>query len=114
MKRKKLYRIKIQNLAFETIIGILPFERENPQKIIINALLDYHFENNAFINYADVCKLIETNLQEQRYHLIEDALKNLTSILKKEYNQISSIQIEIIKPNILENANVGVEYFEKY
>lgn len=99
--------LTIQNLSLEAIIGILPFERENPQRIIIDAELEYDYKGD-YLNYADLVDLILLKMKEERYGLLEDALEDLITNLKIHFPMILSISLSIKKPDILSNCIVGV------
>ena len=99
--------ITISDLTFDCIIGILPQERVNKQRVIINCSFEYEYRNNSFINYADVAHLIEKKMIEKKFELIEDALlyiKEELSLLYKLYN----LKLSISKPDILNNCSVSV------
>jgi dihydroneopterin aldolase len=106
--------ILIENLTFETIIGILDFERITPQKISLDCTIHYHYENNIFINYADVSHLIEETMHVQKFELIETALETLSVVLKKSFPLIDELTLTLRKPNILQNCTVGVQNHFKY
>jgi dihydroneopterin aldolase len=108
-----MYKIIIENLEFEAIIGILPHEREKKQKVNVSAEIEYENREN-FIDYAKVCKIIENLMVENRFLLIEDALENIAETLKQEFPQIKRLKLKIQKPEILKNALVGVEILRKY
>ena len=48
-------KIEISDLTFKCIIGILDFERQEKQRVIVNLSFDYEFKNGSFIDYAEVC-----------------------------------------------------------
>jgi len=100
--------IYIEDLKFQAILGILDFERKNKQDIIINLTIDYTYNNN-FINYAEVSKLIESTMKSKQYLLIEDALYDLSQILKDNFSKIERLKLKITKPSILPNCRVSVE-----
>ena len=100
--------IHIEALKFDVIIGLLDFEREIPQKIILNLTLEYVYENQNFINYADIVTLLEENLKEKKYKLLEEALLGTKEIILINYPNIKSIFIKISKPTILPNCIVSV------
>ncbi|MCX6073525.1 MAG: dihydroneopterin aldolase [Campylobacterales bacterium] len=102
-------KILIEHLTFETIIGILDFERLNPQKVEIDCIIDYIYTKNHFINYADVVAHIETTMQREKFELIETALKVLSLSLKTFFPLITELSLTIRKPNILLNCTVGVQ-----
>jgi len=100
--------IHIEALKFDVIIGLLDFERKIPQKIILNLTLEYVYENQNFINYADIVTLLEKNLKEKKYKLLEEALLGTKEIILINYPNIKSIFIKISKPTILPNCIVSV------
>ena len=100
-------KIEIFELSFDTIIGILPFERKTPQRVIIDLSFEYDFKNGEFIDYSKVSAKIEKMMQKNKYKLIEDALLDIKKELKKKY-KIKKLKLSIKKPNILNNCIVGV------
>lgn len=107
-------RIHIKDLSFEAIVGILEEERHTPQKVLLHVKIDYDYNERNFINYATVAQFLEEQMQEMRYTLLEDALKDLSQKLKNLYPQISTLKLKILKPTILSNALVGVSHSIKY
>jgi dihydroneopterin aldolase len=101
-------RIHIEGLSFETIIGILPHERKKPQRIVVDATLDYLYETGSVLDYAEICERIESTMKKNRYALLEDALIDIGNMLTKHYPQVRDFRLKISKPDILPNANVGV------
>jgi len=99
--------IHIEDLKFQAIIGILDFEREQEQDIIVNITIDYEYKDE-FINYAEVCELIKTLAKKSNFLLIEDALEILTTELKKTFPLINTLYLKITKPSILPDATVSV------
>jgi len=100
-------KIKIKNLHFKCIIGILPFEREDEQTVIINLSFKYTFINNIFINYADIVNYVEESMKENKFLLIEDALLYIKNGLNNKF-QIKKLKLSITKPDILDNCEVSV------
>ncbi|GAA9693243.1 dihydroneopterin aldolase [Helicobacter pylori] len=100
--------VHIYNLVFETILGILEFERLKPQKISVNLDLFYtQLPNKAYLDYIEIQELIQKMMQEKQYLLIEDALKDLSHVLKMHYNEISELYLKISKLEISPNSQVG-------
>tara|TARA_R110002033_G_scaffold45441_3_gene88972 strand:+ start:88981 stop:89292 length:312 start_codon:yes stop_codon:yes gene_type:complete len=100
-------KVKIEDLTFNCIIGILPFERKNEQRVIINCSFSYNFTNSKFIDYSKVASDIEKLMKKNKFKLIEDALLNLKKYLKDKYC-IKKLNITIQKPDILPNCKVSV------
>ena len=107
-------RIHIEDFTFRTIIGILKHERITPQRVIVHAKIDYTYEKNSFINYADVCYFIESEMNAMSYQLLEDALEDLAHKLSQNYPKISYLELKILKPDILQNATVGLSKEFRY
>lgn len=99
--------IHIEDLTFPTIIGMLDFEREKEQNVILNLEIDYNYTQDNFINYADVTEIIGQHIKYKKYHLLEDALYGMEELLRVKYS-ISKLYIKIIKPDILSNCSVGL------
>ncbi len=106
-------RIHIEDLKFQCIIGILDFEREKPQNVIINLTIDYEFKDD-FINYADVTALLKSDMINKKFLLIEDAIKSLHEKIKKEFPLINRVDLKITKPSILPDAKVSVSDIKNY
>ncbi|WQW82260.1 dihydroneopterin aldolase [Helicobacter pylori] len=107
--------VHIHNLVFETILGILEFERLKPQKISVNVDLFYtQLPNKAYLDYMEIQELIQKMMQEKQYLLIEDALKDLSQILKTCYSEISELFLKISKLEISPNSQVGASVKIRY
>lgn len=102
-------KIFIENLTFETIIGILETERTTPQKVTIDCIIDYPYTEGHFINYAEVAQTIETTMQDECFELIETALDVLGNTLKETFPLIQNLILTIRKPDILSNCTAGVQ-----
>ncbi|WRF18391.1 FolB domain-containing protein [Helicobacter pylori] len=108
--------VHIHNLVFETILGILEFERLKPQKISVDLDLFYtQLPSKAYLDYMEIQEIIQNTMREKQYFLIEDALKDLSQILKTRYNEISELYLKISKLEISPNSQVGASvkiYYE--
>ena len=100
--------IHIESLTFDVIIGLLDFERDKPQKVIIDVEATYDFKNEKFINYADIVLLIQNELKEKRYELLEVALLGIKSTLYSTYPQLKTLSLKIAKPDILPECSVAL------
>ncbi|MGL2380690.1 FolB domain-containing protein [Helicobacter pylori] len=100
--------VHIHHLVFETILGILEFERLKPQKISVNVDLFYtELPNKAYLDYMEIQEIIQNTMREKQYLLIEDALKDLSHVLKTRYKEISELFLKISKLEISPNSQVG-------
>jgi len=105
--------IHIEDLRFKCIIGLLDFERHNPQEVIIDLELDYQY-TDSYINYAHLASLIEETLQEKKFELIETSLNELFNLISLKYSSIQRLFIKISKPDILPNCRVSVSKVKIY
>ncbi|MEN8303996.1 MAG: dihydroneopterin aldolase [Campylobacterota bacterium] len=105
--------VHIEDLKFQCIIGILDFERETAQDVILNLTIDYKYEDE-FINYADVSNLLKSTMIEKKFLLIEDALSELSKTLQKEFSKINTLYLKITKPSILPDCRVSVSNTYKF
>ncbi|MGL2912560.1 FolB domain-containing protein [Helicobacter pylori] len=100
--------VHIHNLVFETILGILEFERLKPQKISVNLDLFYtQLPNKAYLDYMEIQEIIQNTMREKQYLLIEDAMKDLSHVLKTRYKEITELYLKISKLEISPNSQVG-------
>lgn len=100
--------IHIEALTFDVIIGLLDFERDKPQKVIIDLEASYAYTENEFIDYADMVLLIQNELKEKRYTLLEDALLSVKNVIITTYPQLKSLSLKIAKPDILPECSVAL------
>jgi len=110
VKKNELYNLKIfiEDLTFPCIIGILEHERQNPQEVIITIIIEYSFEDNIFIDYAEVAQLVKNVMQNKKFLLIEDALQDIKVHLKNKFSKINTLSLKITKPSILPDCMVSV------
>ena len=100
--------IHIEALTFDVIIGLLDFERDRPQKVIIDLEASYIYKDGVYVNYADIVSLMQNDLKNQRYELLEEALLGLKSALCIAYPQLKTLSIKISKPDILPQCSVSL------
>ncbi|WP_309499202.1 dihydroneopterin aldolase [Sulfurovum sp.] len=100
--------VHIEELTFDVIIGLLDFERDKPQRVIINLEVSYEYSDDQFIDYADIVLLIQNELKEKRYTLLENALLGLKDILYTTYPNLQTLWVKISKPDILPKCTVSL------
>jgi len=100
--------IHIEQLTLEVIIGLLDFEREHTQRVIVDMEATYEYDREKFINYADIVLSIETELREKRYKLLEEALYGLQNLIITDYPEINTLKLKISKPDILPQCTVAL------
>lgn len=63
--------------------------------------------NKAYLDYMEIQEIIQNTMREKQYFLIEDALKDLSHVLKTCYSEISELYLKISKLEISPNSQVG-------
>lgn len=110
-------RILVQGLEFETIIGILPDERETPQPLRIDLVLEVDSIREAVdseridrtVDYAAVSRRVTEIAREGRFQLVETLAEHCCRALLDEF-PIRRLTLRAMKPHALaEAAGVGVE-----
>ena len=100
--------IHIEALTFDVIIGLLDFERDRPQRVIIDIEASYEYKDDQFIDYAEMVTEIKDELKVKRYGLLENALLGLKDLLCTTYPQLRTLVLKISKPDILPECNVSL------
>lgn len=106
--------IHIEALTFDVIIGLLDFERDRPQTVIVDLTATYEYSDDAFIDYADLVMLIQKELKVKRYALLENALIGLKDLLSTSYPELQTLSLKITKPNILPECNVALSHLWEF
>jgi len=101
-------KIEIEDLTFNTIIGLLDFERKIKQKVIVNLTATYNYKDGNFIDYVKICDIIKETTKKGEFELLEDALLANKKAILKEFSNIETISIKITKPDILKDAKVSL------
>ncbi|MBD5167161.1 MAG: dihydroneopterin aldolase [Helicobacter sp.] len=114
MKIKQEMAVKVRNLTFDTIIGLLPIEREKPQRVVVNCTLYYQCKSDVFIDYSLVKDYLITTIQRKQFKKLEEGVVFLTQGLKDLFPIIYRSEIEIIKPHIFDNCNVSLCLTQKF
>jgi len=100
--------IHIEALTFHVIIGVLDFERDKPQRVIIELETTYDYTQDNFIDYSEIVTLIQDKMKRERYTLLEDALLGLEKKIHTHYPDIENLFIKISKPDIISECRVSL------
>ncbi|WP_163533047.1 dihydroneopterin aldolase [Helicobacter suis] len=106
--------LHIEDYQLEVIIGTLESEQKNPQPIVVDLCIDYHYtpakEQKApeYLDYMDVLEVVQNKFSTAHYGLLEEALLEITSWLKQCFPVIYKIDMGIKKPQACQKALVGV------
>ena len=101
-------RIHIDALEISCIIGLLDFEREAEQKVLLDIEIDYIYGEGNFLDYSKVASDIGQHLREERYLLLEEALLGIKTLLFTHFPAIERLSIKLSKPDILPQCSVGL------
>lgn len=102
------FTLIIEDLKVQAIVGILPYERQTPQTILVQAQIIYSYEDKKFIDYLAVKNLITMLLQTKCYELLEEALQDISETIKQNFDSVHSIDISLKKLDISPDFNVGI------
>lgn len=107
--------VLVEGLAVDAIIGVLDWEREVEQTLIVD--LEMAWDNRKpsvsdnvsdALDYAKVCDRVTTQLKSLQPALLETAAEAVASDLREAFG-VSWLQVTIRKPGILPQArSVGV------
>jgi len=116
---KKLDLIILEDISFQTIIGILPHERIKKQEIILNIVLGVNIKKASksekiedATDYRFIKTLIE-ELKETKFELVETFIE---FIAEKCLNQkgVREVFIKLSKPEALKDyAKVSLAVFRR-
>lgn len=108
-------RILIENLSFDTVIGIHDWEQAIRQSLVVNAQLDFDMTPSFFSNdikdtldYKAICDDIQSICHHEKAKLLETLAYRILQKLFDSY-PCTAISLSLKKPNaIKEVAGVGV------
>ncbi len=101
-------KIHIDALEIGCIIGVLDFERELQQKVLLDLELEYQYKKGEFLDYGKITNDLEAHLKKERYLLLEEALLGIKEMLFAEFPTIKTLYIKLSKPDILPQCSVGL------
>lgn len=104
----KHYKISLENLAFEAIVGVLPKERESRQKIVLNLELTYE-KVVEILDYREIRAVILEAFEGGEFFYLEDALDCVIEALVARFGGILRLDLKIAKPEIFSDCVVSVE-----
>lgn len=110
--------IFIENIVTEAVIGIHPFEKVVPQKLVISAEFGTDIRQatetdnvHYALDYDAISRFIDEFTKASRYALIETLAENLVKALFEQF-AMQSIKLRLQKPGaIAYTQNVGVSIY---
>lgn len=106
-------KVFINGLTLSCVIGILPYEREHPQLLIVDAAMGCDTSEAAksgdvarTINYAAVAEFIENYCKERKAGLLEELGEELCSKILSKFGA-SYVAMRLTKPQAVRGATGG-------
>lgn len=103
--------IRVKNLRLRAIIGVNPWERTEPQAVIINLEVEFngqeaaHSDNLAdTVDYRSISKKIIDLVEGSQYLLIETLAGNILRAVMED-TRITRAKVEVDKPNAIKSAD---------
>lgn len=98
-------RIIIEDLQVYAYHGVAQEEKNIGQMFLVSLRIGANLERaarsddvNDTLNYADLCKDVETVMQSSKCNLIETAAMNIIKYLFRSYADIMEIRVTLKKP----------------
>lgn len=109
-------KVFVEGLQVDCIIGILPFEREQTQPLIIDLTLEHDLKPAALardlslsIDYAALSKRVEEYVIARQAFLLEELAVELCDLILKEFKP-RRVTIRLNKPQAVKLAHAaGIE-----
>ncbi len=101
-------KIEIRSLEIDAVIGILPAERQTPQRVIVDLEAEYRYKEGEYLDYAAIAELIRQELVDRKFGLLEEALLALKERIFEAYPLVESLKLRLEKPEILPDCRVAV------
>jgi len=108
-------KVFIRELKINTIIGVLPWERQVRQTVVLD--LEMAWDNSVpatsgrlcdALDYSAVASRLEQFVESANYELLETLAEDVASLLQKEF-KVPWLQLSINKPGaVLQAETVGV------
>lgn len=107
--------IYLHGLEIETIVGIWDWERQIPQRVVIDLDMGTDIARAAAsddiadtLNYKDVSKRVQALVLERRFRLVESMAEGVARMLLDDFD-IPWVRVRINKPGAIRGArDVGV------
>ena len=101
-------KIHIERLEIFCIIGVLDFEREGHQRVLLDLEIEYCYTKEEFLDYSKIASTLEVHLKREKYLLLEEALLGIREMLFVDFPMIKTLHIKLSKPDILPRCSVGL------
>jgi dihydroneopterin aldolase len=116
MQESSHARIIVRDYITEIRIGLHPWEKNGPQRVIVNVELfvkgaGYIIKDNPIVDYDPIYAALKTWPQREHTLYIETYLRELLALSFQDL-RVDSCRVSLCKPDIFpEAAAVGVEVY---
>lgn len=114
----KTYTIHINDLEFQASVGVLDHEKLQSQRVVMDIALTsvrpkniYSDDYGDVVCYASIINKVATMLSQKHIELIETMAAKVTDICLED-SRILKANVKVVKPDIIPNAEVGVELIQ--
>lgn len=120
MEQTNTDTVYVRNLVFQTIIGVLPHERDTPQPVCISLELSVDTAPAAeskdlsdSLDYAFLAESVEALAIEKQCLLVETLAQEIAELALKQ-PLVQAVRVNVGKPEALQKAEqVGVEIYRR-
>ena len=110
----------LKHLRVDCIVGIHPYERQQPQAVTIDIELDYDFGAAAasdaigdVVDYDLVARRVADFMQARRFHLLETMAEQTAAMILDDVPALSAVRLEIRKPAAVPAAECSFVRLER-
>ena len=115
---QKTSRIIVKDLELEMFVGVFDDEKERPQKVMVNLVIDVvpneNWQNddvNDVVSYADIIERVRLLATKSHIHLVETFAEQIGEMCFA-FPDVTGAKITVEKPDIIaDTASVGVELY---
>ncbi|MFP4098479.1 MAG: dihydroneopterin aldolase [Alphaproteobacteria bacterium] len=112
-------KIIIRDLELQMSIGIHEYEKKEPQRVLVNIVLEVISNRDKKLNsiddvvsYEEVLKKIESSTTNSHFDLVEQLAETIAQTCLSYDHKICGASIKVEKPDIISNtAAVGIHIY---
>jgi len=102
-----MFYLNLNDMEFTACHGVLPEEKKNPQKFIVDLRIEtdrviYAAQTDHIsqaLNYADVYQIIRDLMMNNCFDLIETIAKKISEAVVRDYPECISVDVKVTKVN---------------
>jgi len=105
-------RIEINKMQFQANHGAFEYEKYIRQIFVVSVSFSYDYEEaalnddlNKTVNYADIVDLCREEMMDRKF-LLESVALSIAHRIKKEFEGVSDLNVELEKPQVQMGVNL--------